>query len=852
MSISLTPNAIVALNNGQMDSQPVVQVLDVRQIGTGQSVQERYRLVLSDGHYVQQGMLATQLNEHIKSGQVLKGSIVKLVEYICNTVQQRKIIIVLNMEVVASVSEIIGDPKQVIMNDPPTNSGSTASAEQQQKPSMQAPVPLSYPQQQPEVLSSMANANGFRPGQGAGIHQVSGTYSKDGAAAFAQTGSFQGHVENSGGGPSHRAGGLALPTPVQASNTYGRPIGAPTSYQPSPMYSNRGPIAMNEAAARIVPIAALNPYQGRWTIKARVTSKGDIRRFNNAKGEGKVFSFDLLDAEGGEIRVTCFNNVADQFYEQLEVGGIYMISKGSLKPAQRNFNHLKNDWEIFLENSSIVERCFDEDGTIPQQQFDFKPISEVGNLEGNAMVDVVGVVVSINPTTTIMRKNGTEVQKRTLHLRDASGCSVEVTMWGAFCNSEGQQLQEMCDSGLFPILAVKGGRISDFGGKSIGTVSSSQLLINPNLPQALQTKAWFEQGGKSSVAQPISKEGGGGPRLDMRKTVSQIKDEGLGRSDKPDWIALRATISFIKTDNFCYTACPLPVGDRQCNKKVVSNGDGTWRCDRCDKAVAECDYRYLLSVQVQDHTGITWITAFQDAGEEIMGVSAKDLFTWKENENPKFKESIQKLLFTQYVFKLKVKEEHYNDEMRVKCTAIKSERLDFAGESKVLIDAIRKISRGEQLNEPPSATVGLPPAGYSNGTLGMPTAGYSNSTTPGTSGHFGSLEGGNIGGFRSTAVGSGHANGGSNGYGNASCFKCGGAHYARDCSTFSSERAVNQSMTNYGGGFNGAVGSTSSCFKCGQGGHWARDCPGHGMNGSFGREMNYGGYVGNVGYGRGF
>ncbi|MCO5569496.1 hypothetical protein L7F22_023209 [Adiantum nelumboides] len=89
MAAALTRNAILALNSGETDLQPLVQVLDVRQIGTGQSVQERYRLVLSDGNYVQQAMLNTQLNEFVKSGQVQKGSIVKLVEYICDTVQSR-------------------------------------------------------------------------------------------------------------------------------------------------------------------------------------------------------------------------------------------------------------------------------------------------------------------------------------------------------------------------------------------------------------------------------------------------------------------------------------------------------------------------------------------------------------------------------------------------------------------------------------------------------------------------------------------------------------------------------------------------------------------------------------------
>lgn len=33
----------------------------------------------------------------------------------------------------------------------------------------------------------------------------------------------------------------------------------------------------------------------RWTIKARVTVKSDVRTWSNAKGEGKLFSVNLLD-----------------------------------------------------------------------------------------------------------------------------------------------------------------------------------------------------------------------------------------------------------------------------------------------------------------------------------------------------------------------------------------------------------------------------------------------------------------------------------------------------------------------------------------------------------------------------
>jgi replication factor A1 len=74
-----------------------------------------------------------------------------------------------------------------------------------------------------------------------------------------------------------------------------------------------------------------------------VTAKSDVRRFHNAGGDGKVFSFDLLDVDNGEIRATCFNNVVDQFYDKIDVGMVYFITKGSLKAAKKNLNHLKND-----------------------------------------------------------------------------------------------------------------------------------------------------------------------------------------------------------------------------------------------------------------------------------------------------------------------------------------------------------------------------------------------------------------------------------------------------------------------------------------------------------------------------
>jgi hypothetical protein len=123
-------------------------------------------------------------------------------------------------------------------------------------------------------------------------------------------------------------------------------------------------------------------------------------------------------------------------------------------------------------------------------------------------------LIKLKIQRTIQRKNGMEAQKRTITLNDMSGRSVELTMWGDFCNREGSQLQKMVECGAFPVLAVKARNVNDYSGKSVGTISSSQLHINPDLAEAHSLRQWFDwrkrcfysvyiQGFYSCEAQPI-------------------------------------------------------------------------------------------------------------------------------------------------------------------------------------------------------------------------------------------------------------------------------------------------------------------------------------------------------------
>ena len=68
-------------------------------------------------------------------------------------------------------------------------------------------------------------------------------------------------------------------------------------------------------------------------MKVRVTNKSDIRTWSNARGDGKLFSMDLMD-DTGEIRATCFNAEVDKFYSMIEVSMHMILSTINLVPQQ--------------------------------------------------------------------------------------------------------------------------------------------------------------------------------------------------------------------------------------------------------------------------------------------------------------------------------------------------------------------------------------------------------------------------------------------------------------------------------------------------------------------------------------
>ncbi|CAN6238190.1 unnamed protein product [Urochloa humidicola] len=862
----LTPGGVRAIAGGALPAeiQPVLQMLQVRQVpstksdGASPNSSERYRVMLSDGVDSHQAILSTTINPLVRDGALRAGTIVHLNEFICNTIHDKRIIIVLELEILQTECAIIGSPQNYVLQNVEKVQDPNLSAIAAQRnsgtystgPGMLGSSVVPRAEQASNNLSYGVPYNGAQ-GFGRTVEPdvnngqtvvpdhnnmfMGGSY----GTVSAQNTVNASMMEPRSHHPSLRSyhnqqfvvngTGEALTTP---GNTYQHPE-QPSCQQPPPGYINRAPVARNESTSHVVPINSLNPYQRpRWTIKARVTAKTAVKHWNKANSAGKVFSFDLLDGEGGEIRAVCFKEAVDRFYDLIEVDNVYFISGGSVRHAKKQYNTLNNDYEITLDAStSSVEICSSDDYSIPRVQYNFRRISEIENMDNQTLVDLLGVVTSVGPSVMITRKSGTEAQKRTLQLRDMSGRSVEVTFWDNFCHSEGQQLQLQCDSGLNPILALVGARISDFNGRSVNTTSSTQLKIDPDFPDAEKLKRWYITEGKNAACVSLSREQFNSVQA-VRKTIAQIRDESLGR-DKTDWITVKAVISHVYTDSFCYPACPLIFNEKPCNKKVIDSGDGMWLCERCDKSFGNCEYRYAVKFDIQDHTGtIYYVTAFQEPGEQIFGCTAQELHTvMNSDDDTRFTEIIKWARWHLNLFKLNIREESFNDELRVQCKIVNAEKLDPSKESRVLCEAIDNLLQdrsgprpGDQGNIAANTGFSNSPGGHNafttSSAYGMNMGGVNQF------GHQGSIVGGMSasctgmdrqqqpggGGF----IGNNYGSTGSNVKSDL-CFKCNKpGHYSRNCP----EKATAPQQQAYGNSRPG------SCFKCNQPGHWAGDCPG--------------------------
>lgn len=154
--------------------------------------------------------------------------------------------------------------------------------------------------------------------------------------------------------------------------------------------------------------------------------------------------------------------------------------------ANQKYTSIKNDFCIVFDRTSeIVET--DDDMGIKNQGFHFATIDEINLFEQMRTIDTIGVITQVGILGQFKPKNGGPSRdKKTLCIADDSGLSIQLTLWG------GHALNDKLKEGQ--ILAVRGARVSDYGGKSLNAGDeNSKIYINIDHKRTEQLRKWYDE-----------------------------------------------------------------------------------------------------------------------------------------------------------------------------------------------------------------------------------------------------------------------------------------------------------------------------------------------------------------------
>lgn len=136
-----------------------------------------------------------------------------------------------------------------------------------------------------------------------------------------------------------------------------------------------------------------------------------------------------------------------------------------------------------------------------------------------------------------------------------------------------------------------------------------------------------------------------------------------------------------------YQACP----QSDCNKKVVDQGNGSYRCEKCQKDYPDYKWRMILSANLADFSDNQWITCFQETAEAVLGKGADEIGQLKENDVSSYDRMFAEANFKSYIFRLRAKMETYNDESRLKTVCVQASPISYPEYNQKVISDIEAL-----------------------------------------------------------------------------------------------------------------------------------------------------------------
>jgi len=379
-----------------------------------------------------------------------------------------------------------------------------------------------------------------------------------------------------------------------------------------------------------LPIAELSSYHNRWTIKARITTKSNLRTFNKGAAVGKVFSVELLDKHQGEIRASFFNEAADRFHDILKVGHCFVFSRGSVKIANRQFNSCNHRYElVFDRDASVTEAADDVD--IKACQFSFTDLRSVQSKELPFKGDFCGVVTSFKPLFEFKSAKGVDLVKRDICIADDTMTSMEITLWG-----DKAKIDDTMFNG-YPVVGIKGVIVKEWKeGRSGSILPDGLLAFDVKDDVSARIRSWWTQSGSGQLQSisAMSASGGGASRGGKPASLSQIRAIAESLPSDQQFYTVVSRLAMVQMtkqgerQNLAYMACCNKRDNSTlfCNRRLGIDGS----CPTCGNT-GKSQARINARCRFADFEDSLWMNTFHEGAVAALGMTGEECHALEEN-----------------------------------------------------------------------------------------------------------------------------------------------------------------------------------------------------------------------------
>ncbi|KAL6523546.1 hypothetical protein OROGR_017149 [Orobanche gracilis] len=387
------------------------------------------------------------------------------------------------------------------------------------------------------------------------------------------------------------------------------------------------------------------------SIKVRIARMWDNLHIHD---KNQLISIDmvLIDEQSNSIHATMPHRFASTFRKKkLQEGKIYVIKKFDVSANRKKYAVVEQNSSMlqFSGNTTFDERH--DDGNILLHAFGFIKFTHLeARIDKAVLTDIIGVIVDVNPIEE-RKTTGGKVDMLAIRLKDISGNTVNVTLWGQYATMFEDTLRmNLCNAPDPNVAVITSTTTKTYRGDLfLNSSSSTKIYVNIDIPETAELIQVFRRADALHSSENASLTYS--TVLDKTRTIYEILKLAMSRSDMTAVFNCVATVNEILDKNgWYYVSCPY------C-KKNASAAETQFKCGNCEKNVDYPVIRYRVELSVKDNTDSTIFVLFDEVAEEMTQMKLVDLTSALENETENgspIPHQLQRLIGTTHIFQVRM------------------------------------------------------------------------------------------------------------------------------------------------------------------------------------------------------